>query len=276
MITVKRKYIFLMLASSIIFILISGIFGYKTVMNAKNLSENLVKFNAEQLIFLAILFCLTLILIFTTITRKSTNIERLLDRAIQVTKYGGRELGNIFKQMGFIGEKMNLLYEDLERVNKMKTSKIFSMNYLIEFFCENTDRNIFITDLSGTVRYISKKAADGGGIMKSEAVEKNISEMMENVNLRAKAAEMIKTRKPSAQGEANYSQNDEAKSAENKSRQMFYPVFDDGGDLSYIIMIYNEEAQPVFLNPKVHQETTSAHKKSYGEMLRFWKHIKNR
>jgi len=275
MITIKKKYIYLMLSVSIICMFIFGIFGYYTIRDSAKLTENLIKFNSEQFIYFAILFSLTLILIQLLIRKKSTNVEKLLDRAIQVTKFGGRDLNNIFKQLGYIGERMNALYEDLERVNRMKTSKIYSLTYLNTFLSDNIQMNLIVTDVFGKIKYISKKCIEENKINKSDALERNAGDIIEGVNIKARAAEMIKTKRVSIK---NIEANDAGINGEKVKPEeiYFYPIFDDNGTLSYIIIVFEDSGQTKILAEIQEPIKPGESRKSYAERFKFWKMIRNK
>lgn len=275
MITVKRKYIYLLLSAAILCMILFGIFGYSTLRNENTFSESMIKFNSEQFIYFSILFSLIMILIYIAVSRKSTNIEKLMERAIQITKFGGKDLNNIFSQMGYIGEKMNILYEDLERVNRMKTSKIYALTVLNTFLSDSIEQNIIVTDAAGIIKHISRKAVETNGIGKTDALGRNIGEIIEKINIKARAVELMKTKRAfyvSEVSEERTGRQDE----ENRGGTLFSPVFDDSGVLSYIVIVFGEKERPVMISSAPAAAAEKEEKRSYTDRLKFWRYRKNR
>jgi len=153
----------------------------------------------------------------------------------------------------------------------MKTSKIYALTYLNTFFSDNSSMHIIVTDAMGIIKYASKEFVDSYSIKKADVLEKNLNDIVEGANIKARAAEIEKTKR-------FVLINNEPRGDLEKTEEgiYYYPIFDDNGALAYIIVVMEKRSDRKILAEKQEIPEIFKTKKSYADRFKFWKYGKNR
>jgi hypothetical protein len=219
-------------------IIMVGVINYIRLTSLETLDILLMKFYAENLIYISIVSVIILIVSFFIIHRGGIRVLKEIDKITEISISGRYFSAEYTRKLGKLGEKINRLFSELNRLNDMKSLKISAISNLNSFLLENIDLHVLIADIGGVVQACSKRLLDKLDITLQDLKGKNLQAVITDLDFNGVISELEKTRSAYAKekcvlsvGETSY-----------QSQLVFYPIFNVKSELSNIICISEKEA----------------------------------
>jgi hypothetical protein len=152
MLLIKKWYFTFTLILCCGMVLLLGITGYSAVNSKAVYSPGQVKFHAENCIFISILAVIVVMVLFFIAGRRSTNVLRELDKVRELSRLGKYYTSDYLKKLGSLGERIDLLFQELNKLNEMMSLRISALSNLQQFFLESSRLKLLITDIQGTIQ----------------------------------------------------------------------------------------------------------------------------
>lgn len=199
-----------------------GIWGYSLISDASEEGLPEALFSAERFLYISILLFLVILFVALRLFIKSGKVLREMDKLIDYSRMGSFTPGIGLKKIGIIGEKIALLYSQLNLLNEKRALKISAMSELVEFLAANTDIPLAITDVAGKITEASKVFMDKTKTTRPELIGKPIEEIMPDLLVPEILLEIER-------------RHTFVERSVSKDRLICYPVFDRNNNLSYLI-----------------------------------------
>lgn len=198
MLLIRKSLIISLGAASALSTIIIAAAAYRKILNAGGLTEADLRFAAEEYLFAGILLSLIIIAAFIFLILRSRNISRELDRLIRQEKLNPASTKAGLLKLGVIGDKLNLLYRQIDEVSEMRGLKISALSNTAEFLSSNLNKSIIITDVTGKILQISRGYIDRSGVRRSEILERNIESIINGVDIKTVLSRLEKKRLPTS------------------------------------------------------------------------------
>ncbi len=224
-------YVFALIAGILIFFL--GITSYYYLKDIPTVATLAVKYIAENFIFYAILFNIILWFLLWRITVKSTKILAQLDKIIELSKTGNYNVVEYLKKLGKLGEKINLILFQFTQLNLLKSLKISAQSNLNEFLITKINIRLLILDMQGNILNVSQPFLELFGLAKDQLVNKNLKEIIKDLNFEQLLQDVKKERKPVLLANTIV----EIKEKKEIITLSFQPVADIKNNISSVIVI---------------------------------------
>jgi PAS domain-containing protein len=259
MLLIKKGYFSFAIITSCALVLLLGITGYSAVKGRGAYTTTQLKFYSENCIYISILAIIVILTIFFLISRKSLKVLRELDKIAEISRYGKYYTGDHLKKLGTLGEKIDHLFFELNRLNEMKSLRISTLSNIQQFFLESIHLKLLITDMQGTIQYASRALLHIFEQESAQIIGKNISSLVQEIQFSELVADMELNRRPVMQ------ENLTVKVGENSftSGMEYIPIFNVKNQLSEIICISEKETILAELSKRAEQivRITRARKK---------------
>lgn len=237
MLLIKRLHIYFIFIISCGLILFLGINGYLTLAGI-SASDNLsLKYLAENFLFMSFIFIIVLVIFFLFIIFKSRNVIKELDKIIELSQQGDYSPSRHLEKLGILGMKISDLNAQISALNDMKSLKISSISNLNDFLLNKIDAKLFITDVSGQVVKVSKSFLDSFNIEKKNIIDKNVGDLVENLNIHSLGDELRSRKSVLLRGGIRL-KND---NFENNKYFIFYPISNMKNQLANIVCVVEDE-----------------------------------
>jgi PAS domain S-box-containing protein len=224
-------YAFAFSAGILIFFL--GVTSYYYIKDIPQVADLTFKYIAENFIFYAILFNIILFYLLRRIAVKSTKILAQLDKIIELSKTGNYNVVEYLKKLGQLGEKINFILFQFTQLNLMKSLKISAQSNINEFLIAKVNERLLILDMQGNILNISQPFLDLFGLAKDQLVNKNLKEIIKDLNFEQLLQDMKKERKAVLLANTIV----EIKEKKEIINLSFQPVADIKNNISNIIVI---------------------------------------
>lgn len=200
-----------------------GIFGYQSIATAG--SDAAVQFRAQQFFYLALLAFIIEAALFLRTLLRSRNIQRELDKLIDITRYRGLTEVQSLSRLGPIGDQIHRLYDRLNALSERKTLKISSLSELAEFLMTNLSAPAAATTVDGTVVYVSRALTEHLKRTRNELIDSRIEELAPGLLITEVVAELERSH-ASIQRKAE------------RSALTLYPIRNLANELAYVVCIF--------------------------------------
>ena len=107
-------------------------------------------------------------------SREHLLVEKLNDKIIV------KDLGSTNGTF-YLGEKINKLYQNLNKVNEGRSLKISSLNGLLSFLLNNISFPILVANIAGSIVYVSRTYCAKTGTERTSLMQKDIQEYIGEV-----------------------------------------------------------------------------------------------
>jgi len=198
MLLIRKSLIIGLAAVSFVSTILIAVTAYLKIIGSEGLTGAELRFAAEEYLFTGILLSLIMITAFIFLIRRSRNISRELDRLIRQEKLNPASTETGLLKLGAIGDKLNLLYRQIDEVSEMRGLKISALSNTTEFLSSNVGKSIIITDVTGRILEISRGYIDKSGVSRSEILERNIESIIHGVEIKTVLARLEKKRLPTS------------------------------------------------------------------------------
>ena len=238
MILIKRIPLYTAFFIVCVLMILPGVITYFRLTAIETFDVRLVKFYAENIVYMSIVSVIILIGSVFIIHRGGIRILREIDKAAEMSRSGRYYSIEYTKKLGRLGDKINRLFLELNKLNNMKSLKISAISNINSFLLDNTDLHLLISDIEGTIQTCSKRLLDKLDVEAQEIKGKNFTEVITDLDFQKILFELERTRSAISKekgllsiGEGRY-----------QSHLVFYPIFNADNKLSNILCISEKEA----------------------------------
>jgi PAS domain-containing protein len=221
---IRRLYLLLLLASCCFFILFLGARGY--VVGARAAAQPPLQ--AQNLLYLGIVFALATFLFFLALLLRSRNIARELDKTADLARYGSFSFEESLHRLGPLGEKIHNLIAGLIDMSEKKSLRISAMGGINAFLLNNLRLPVLITDITGKVTAASPRAAEKLETERAQLVGRHIKDLVPEVDIQAVVSRLEK-------------EHVEISLGEDSQPITCYPVLNRNSELANVICILGRE-----------------------------------
>jgi hypothetical protein len=234
MILVRKRVIWFLVVLILCFTIGLGYLGYAFLDKSNFFFSGMEKIRGEWMLFLGIVSAVVLLTVLFIVNLRSRNILRELDRMIDLSRFGGFAPGTSVRKLGDFGEKIKLLYYQLNVQNEKKSLKISAQSNLIGFLVSNIELPLFVSNVMGMIVYVSKELTDKLEISRGEALNNRVNVLFPEFSFQNMALNMEKSKAPITE-------------EISKRTVTFYPVQNRMNQLAYVVGIIGKHelsAQP--------------------------------
>lgn len=236
MLVIKKVLFYIILILPCFLITALGYYGF-TILNSINTANDLrLKFIAENFLFYSAIFISILVFMAVIAAKKSHKLFRDLDKIAELTHHGQNHTSEYLKRIGKLGQKIDALFIQLNKLNEMKSLKISALTNLNEFLCDNFDMKLFILDRLCRIINISKTLLQKLNMEEDSMINESIAEHAKGLDCDEIVAELETLRKPITRKDIEMNENDKY-----KGDFIFYPIFNSRNELSNIVCILEDD-----------------------------------
>ncbi len=229
MILINKKLLLLFALIVTGFTLGGGLFGYNTIISSKTFTGAAIKFQAERFLFYSFLATTLLITGYAIILFYSRHVDRQLDKLIEMSRYSDIYPEKHFIGFGPLGERLKLLFKNINNLNIRKTLKISALANLNEFLMKNINLPVIVTDITGMVLYTSAGFLEKFKYNKGDLKSKKIDSVFPELIIPTLILELIRHHVP----------------VEEESDHTIitcYPIHNVSAEVNYIVFVPNKKA----------------------------------
>jgi hypothetical protein len=251
MVTIRRIILFLFFLTAIAFVLYSGITRYLFFADDIVRSMEEIKISAEQVLFISIVLSVVLLIVLITIFLMSRNIYRELDRINEPVRFGDYSPEMNLKRLGVLGEKINKLYRNLNKVNEGRSLKISSLNSLLSFLMNNISIPMVVATIGGSIVYVSRAYCEKNKVEKKSILEKDIQNYIDETRF----ADIVNT-----------FEEDRIPIKSDDGKILFFPVYSMHNTLTEIVCMWDHAE--VLIDERPEPDTKSTKGRSIKGFIR--------
>lgn len=200
-----------------------GVYGYQSIVAFA--SDSAGVFRAQQFLYLALLAFLVEGFLFLRTLLRSRNIQRELDKLIDITRFRGLSQVQNLGRLGPIGEQIHQLYDRLNALSERKTLKISSLSELTEFLMNNLSVPAAALTVDGKVCYVSRVLTERLKRARNELIDAKLESLAPGLSTADVVAELDRSH-------ASIQRKGE------RSALTLYPIRNVANELAYIVCIF--------------------------------------
>ncbi|MCF6334764.1 MAG: hypothetical protein L3J12_03375 [Spirochaetales bacterium] len=229
MILINRKLLIILSVLIISASIGAGFFGYSRILGLEGHSQDDIRFQAENFLFYFIVTTVVLITGFAVLLLRARHVDRKLDRLIDMSRYSDLYPSKHFGGLGPLGERLKLLYSNINKLNIRKTMKISALANLTEFLMNNISLPMIVTDAAGSILYSSSVFNDKYHYSKGDIKSSKIDTIFPEINVPALMLEL-------------YRQHIPVEQENNRTKITCYPVHNVSADMNYVVFVPDKKA----------------------------------
>lgn len=229
MILINRRLLIILAVLVITASLGAGLFGYQKILDSAGLSGEAIRFQAESFLFYFFVTAAVLITGFTALLLRVRHVDRQLDRLIEMSRYSDIYPAKHFVGLGPLGERLKLLYRNINNLNIKKTMKISALANLNEFMMNNINLPMLVTDVTGSILYSSTAFTDKSNSTKGDLKTSKIDSVFPELNIPALMLELSRQHIP-------------IERESNRTRITCYPVHNVSAEMNYVVFVPDKKA----------------------------------
>lgn len=207
----------------------AGLFGYQKILGSEGLTGESIKFQAESFLFYFFVTAIILIIGFTALLLRVRNVDKQLDRLIEMSRYSDIYPARHFIGLGPLGERLRLLYRNINNLNIRKTMKISALANLNEFMMNNINLPMLVTDVTGSILYSSTAFSDKYNSTKGDLKTSKIDSVFSEINIPVLMLELSRHHIP-------------VEKESNRIRITCYPVHNVSAEMNYVVFVPDKKA----------------------------------
>lgn len=155
MILISRPVFILFALLAAAAVLAMGIFGYLYFHPGLEVPAIEAKLSGERFLFAAVCVALLLLLIARRLWSSATRVNREIDRIIRSSSHISLAAQLKSERLGPIAGSLSRLYTRIAELNEKQSLKMSAQHSLISFLCSNIEAPLLVTDISGSILYVS-------------------------------------------------------------------------------------------------------------------------
>jgi hypothetical protein len=222
MILINKKLLIILAIVVITASLGAGLFGYYKILGSEGLSGEILQYQAEIFLFYFVVTAIILITGFTLLLLKVRNVDNQLDRLIEMSRYSDIYPAKHFVGLGPLGERLRLLYRNINNLNIRKTMKISALANLNEFMMNNINLPMLVTDVTGSILYTSSAFSEKYHSTKGDLKYTKIDSIFQELNIPVLMLELSRQHVP-------------VEKENNRIKITCYPVHNVSAAMNYVI-----------------------------------------
>ncbi len=207
----------------------AGWFGYQQILGSVDLSSEAIRFQAESFLFYFIVTAVVLITGFGFLLFRVHHVDRQLDKLIEMSRYSDIYPSKHFAGLGPLGEKLKLIYRQINSLNIRKTMKISALSNLNEFLLNNISLPLVVTDVVGTILYSNSAFADKLKTTRGDLKSRKIDKVFTDLNIPVLMLELSRQHIP-------------LETNSNNTSITCYPVHNVSAEMNYAIFVPEKKA----------------------------------
>jgi PAS domain-containing protein len=219
-ILVPRRSLLLFLLLALAGAATLGVRGYLLI----GTGEPGLRVRAEELLFLALVFCLALVALFLSLFLRNRHVLRELDKIVDLARHGSFSFEESLRRLGALGERVRAINLRLGELNEMKTLRISALSGINAFLVNNAQLPLVITDITGKVSDLSPPAAEKLAAEKDAIRGRNLAELLPELDFQDIVSRLEK-------------EHTELKMARGKETNAFYPILNRDNQLSNVVCV---------------------------------------
>lgn len=201
-----------------------GIYGYKAIGTGAGGA-----FAGQEFLYVALLLVVLEILAFARVFVRSRNIERELDKLIEITRFRGLSSAHNLNRLGPIGSQISRLYDQLNALSERKSLKIGSMSELIEFLMNNVSVPAIAATVDGKVAYASRLLSERMKRGKNELIGDRVDELAPGIQFSEIVAELERV-------------HSSIERKAERTAMTFYPIRNRDNHVAYVVCVFQGNA----------------------------------
>ncbi len=201
-----------------------GIYGYEVVGTGAGGT-----FGGQEFLYVALLIAVLEILVFVRVFIRSRNIERELDKLIEITRFRGLSSAQNLNRLGPIGAQISRLYDQLNALSEKKSLKIGSMSELIEFLMNNVSVPAIAATVDGKVAYASRLLSERTKRGKNELIGERVEELAPGLQFSEIVAELDRV-------------HSSIERKAERTAMTFYPIRNRENHVAYVVCVFQGNA----------------------------------
>lgn len=229
MILINRNLLIILALIVIAAAIGAGVFGYQVILGSEGLKGDEIRFQAESFLFYFIVAAVVLITGFAVLLLRVRHVDRQLDKLIEMSKYSDIYPAKHFAGLGPLGERLKLIYRQINNLNIRKTMKISALSNLNEFLLNNISLPLVVTDVTGTILYSNSAFADKLGSTRGELKSKKIDLIYPELNIPVLMLELSRQHIP-------------VEKESNRIKITCYPVHNIAAGMNYVVFVPDKKA----------------------------------
>jgi len=229
MILINKRLLIILAVIVVAASLGAGLFGYQKILASEGLSGETLRFQAENFLFYFIVTAIILITGFAALLLRVRNVDRQLDRLIEMSRYSDIYPTKHFVGLGSLGERLRLLYRNINNLNIRKTMKISALANLNEFMMNNINLPMLVTDVTGSILYSSTVFTEKYGSAKGDLKYNKIDSVFSELNIPVLMLELSRQHVP-------------VEKESNRTKITCYPVHNVSAEMNYVVFVTDKKA----------------------------------
>ncbi len=229
MILINRRLLIILAIVVISASLGAGFFGYQNILGSEGLTGDALRSQAESFLFYFVITSIVLIAGFTALLFRVRNVDRQLDRLIEMSRYSDIYPAKHFLGLGPLGMRLKLLYRNINNLNIRKTMKISALANLNEFMMNNINLPMLVTDVTGTILYSSIGFTDKYNSTKGDLKSSKIDSVFLEITIPTLMLELSRQHVP-------------VEIDSNSTRITCYPVHNVSAEVNYVVFVPDKKA----------------------------------
>ncbi|MFP4490720.1 MAG: hypothetical protein ACLFNZ_04535 [Spirochaetaceae bacterium] len=233
MLLISTRRLFLFLCASLAIILTCGILGYYRLYPGPLQTKN-PKIAAEQLLYISVAGSLVLSLFFAGIYTYRVRVEKKLKRITTLGGTASPALQLHSRTFGSLGYTLKQLYHSIMRVNEQQSIKLSGQAELVSLLIADSDAPLAVTDITGTILYVSRKYEKRTERAKAKLLGTSIEKVEEEIVVPLVLREVEARR--------SFSMKPKEEERKSKSAYTVVPVINKRGTISYLLFDFRADS----------------------------------
>lgn len=218
MILIRRGKLVAYAALVVVAVVGLGAVGYATV----RWGELGVKAAGERLLYLGIVASVIVVAATAWLLADHISFNRQLDRAAGMVRREGRLPDQKIRRLGVVGDRIAVLFDQLGAKNEALRNRIDAQRQVIEFETKNITQPMCITDVRGTVLYVTTAMLNRFDRPIGEVAGRRLQALVSDLDIDYVVRILDRT------GEVHTGQDG----------RKFYPITDNRGVVNYVVYLH--------------------------------------
>jgi hypothetical protein len=181
MILIKKSHLYLTFILTCTLLMLLGIIDFIPMSRSLVPEAMQAKYHAENIFFISIISVIVVAVVYFVLMRKSVRVFRELDKVTQLSRQGRYFSEDYMHRLGGLGERIENLYFEINRLNEAKSLKISALSGVNRFLLEHCELRLCVTDIQGVIQHCSKKFATSLKLGMNDIQGRNIIDIVSDI-----------------------------------------------------------------------------------------------
>ena len=252
MILIKKTLFYLTFFLTCSLLILLGLTCYLTMSRGYVLEMHQIKYYSENAVFVSIVSVLVVAVLYLIMGRRGIRVLRELDKIAQLSRQGRYFSGEYMKRLGTLGERIDRLFFELNRLNEAKSLKIGVLSGVNCFLLEHCELHMCVTDVQGTIQHCSKKFSDRFGLGMNDLIGRSVVDIVQKLSFEELLREIERKREGTSAGRLRFEEGEKPFEAVLD----LFPVLNARGELELVICTAENEGMLSDVAEKAEQVQT--------------------